>query len=150
MTAASLKKIILSSVFILTMVFSATFPASATDPEKGLLINVKNIKEAKGSILVAIFDSEEGYMNTPAYSQIVPVSASGELLINAALPFGKYSITLFHDVNDNLNLDTNLFGIPKERYGFSNDAKAPFGPPSYHASSVAFEENGEKIVITLR
>jgi uncharacterized protein (DUF2141 family) len=145
-----MKKIILYSLFVSYLVFILTTTASATDNERGLVINVKNIKKAQGSILVAIYTNEQNYMKTPAYSQIIPVSAIGDLAITSTIPFGSYSITLFHDVNDNRNLDTNFLGIPKEPYGFSNDAKAPFGPPSFDAATVSFQEVGDRVEVTLR
>jgi uncharacterized protein (DUF2141 family) len=36
---------------------------------------------------------------------------------------GEYAISLYHDVNGNNKLDTGLYGIPVEGYGFSNHAK---------------------------
>ena len=37
----------------------------------------------------------------------------------------------FHDENDNGELETNLFGMPTEGYGFSNNARPNLGPVSY-------------------
>ena len=48
---------------------------------------------------------------------------------------GTYAVKVFHDVNDNGVLDTNWIGIPKEPYGFSNDAMGTFGPPSFEQAS---------------
>lgn len=48
---------------------------------------------------------------------------------------GIYAVKVFHDVNDNGLLDTNWIGIPKEPYGFSNDAMGTFGPPSFVQAS---------------
>lgn len=48
---------------------------------------------------------------------------------------GTYAVKVFHDVNDNGVLDTNWMGIPKEPYGFSNDAMGTFGPPSFQQAS---------------
>jgi len=134
--------------FILIL-FAPLSSAFASDGEKNLVINVKNIKKAQGSILVAIYTNQQDYMKTPAYSQIVPVNDIGELVISSPLPFGTYSITLFHDVNDNRSLDTNLLGIPKEPYGFSNDAKAPFGPPSFNSAIINFSVTNDRIEVTL-
>ena len=47
------------------------------------------------------------------------------------LPEGVYAISAYHDENENQKLDTGWFGIPKERYGCSNDAKGNMGPPKY-------------------
>ena len=45
------------------------------------------------------------------------------------LPPGTYAIGIFHDVNLNNKMDNNLFGVPKEQYGFSNNATALLVPP---------------------
>ncbi len=145
-----MQKIFNSVVTKWLLIFILATPALATDGERGLVINVSNIKSAKGSILVAVYNNAEDYMKNPAFSQIVPVTASGELTINSSIPFGSYSITIFHDVNDNRSLDTNFVGIPKEPYGFSNDAKAPFGPPSFEAATVSFNEANSRIEVRLR
>jgi len=39
------------------------------------------------------------------------------------LPEGLYAIRSFADENGNGKLDTNLIGLPVERYGFANDAR---------------------------
>jgi uncharacterized protein (DUF2141 family) len=38
------------------------------------------------------------------------------------VPEGTYAVNVFHDENSNERLDKGLFGIPKEGFGFSNDA----------------------------
>jgi uncharacterized protein (DUF2141 family) len=45
-------------------------------------------------------------------------------------------------------LDTNWLGIPTEGYGFSNDAKATLGPPSFSAAS--FPYSGQDMKLTIR
>ena len=77
---------------IFTFCFLIFFVTSglATDGEKNLLINVKNVKKAQGSILVAIYTDHKDYMKSPAYSQIVPVNENGELITRTAIPFGSY------------------------------------------------------------
>jgi uncharacterized protein (DUF2141 family) len=32
-------------------------------------------------------------------------------------------------------LDTNFLGIPKEQFGFSNDARGTLGPPDFESAS---------------
>jgi uncharacterized protein (DUF2141 family) len=38
---------------------------------------------------------------------------------------------LFVDANKNLKIDKNFLGIPKEQYGFSNNAMGKLSAPSY-------------------
>jgi len=40
-------------------------------------------------------------------------------------------VSMIHDENANNTMDTNFFGMPKEGWGTSRDARASFGPPSY-------------------
>ena len=47
------------------------------------------------------------------------------------MPYGSYSIKVFHDENGNSKLDKDILGVPTERYGFSNNARGRFGPPPF-------------------
>ena len=59
------------------------------------------------------------------------------------LPPGKYAVAAYVDNNRNGRLDKNFLGVPKEIFGFSNNARGMFGPPDF--SAAAFEI-GEGIV----
>ena len=48
---------------------------------------------------------------------------------------GIYAIGLYIDANKNKKLDTNFLGIPKEQFGFSNDARGVLGPPDFESAS---------------
>ena len=52
------------------------------------------------------------------------------------LPAGVYAAGVFHDLNANNRLDTNLFGIPKEQFGFSNNVSSLFGAAQFEAASI--------------
>jgi uncharacterized protein (DUF2141 family) len=51
---------------------------------------------------------------------------------------GTYAIKLFHDVNNNGKMDTNMFGIPQEGYGFSNNV-GKFGEPDFIDAAFAVD-----------
>ena len=63
------------------------------------------------------------------------------------LPKGEYAVSVYHDANLNEELDTNMMGIPKESYGFSNNAKGFMGPPSFEDAKVLCNNN---ISITIK
>lgn len=115
-----------------------------------LSIHVKNIKAHKGSIFIAVYNNTDNYMKDRVYEQIKPVTDIGSLNIEMNMPYGNYAITIFHDVNSNEDLDANFIGIPKEPYGFSNNAKGSFGPPDYDASKFEFRSEGQEIEIELK
>ena len=53
---------------------------------------------------------------------------------------------LYQDENGNGKLDTGAFGIPVEKFGFSNDAEGVMGPPSYEKCSITFSEDTTLVV----
>jgi len=63
------------------------------------------------------------------------------------IPPGTYALAVIHDENMNGELDTKRRGIPKEGYGFSNDATALFGAPKFSAAS--FQYDGRNLELTI-
>jgi uncharacterized protein (DUF2141 family) len=55
------------------------------------------------------------------------------------IPAGIYAIGYYIDANENQKLDTNFVGVPKEEYGFSNNARGAFGPPSFESASFTLD-----------
>lgn len=52
-----------------------------------------------------------------------------------AIPYGRYAIAILHDENDDMKMNKNFFGLPREGYGFSNNVMGTLGPPSFGKSS---------------
>ncbi len=99
------------------------------------------------TIRVRIFDSPAGFPSGQGYiRQIKADDASRDLHIRD-LPNGKYAIAAFADSNKNEYLDKNLIGQPTEPYGFSNNVRNLFGPPSFNKA--AFEVNDAGVVLSI-
>ncbi len=112
-------------------------------------ITIKGLEEVKGSVLVAVYNSEESFMKKHIASKKIKVTDKVVTLFFENVKSGDYAVTTFHDENDNDKLDSNFVGIPKELYGFSNDAKGSFGPPSFEKAKVKVDGD-KKLVITLK
>lgn len=114
-----------------------------------LVVVVKNVKEAKGRIAIALFNSEKDF-TTKAMQGKTTVAKAGEVQITFEnITSGDYAISVMHDANENDELDSNAIGIPKEGFGFSNDAMGMFGPPSFEKAK--FNLSGDnKVTITLK
>ena len=65
---------------------------------------------------------------------VVEKIVKGTYIGSFEIPPGTYAIGVYVDGNENEKLDTNFLGIPKEQFGFSNNAKA-FGVPKFEAAS---------------
>lgn len=117
-----------------------------------MTITVRGISELKGNLMLAIFDKSEGfgYDDYAFIKLVIKVNSKNQEIILSTLTEGKtYAVALFHDVNNNKRLDKNLFGIPVEKYGFSNNARSTFGPPSFESAAFSYS-SGKKIVITIK
>ncbi|WP_185234998.1 DUF2141 domain-containing protein [Teredinibacter franksiae] len=125
------------------------FAASLTVNAGTLKVVVDGYDSTEGSTLLNIFSSQATYEANQAAASGMASSSEGRATITLnGLPDGLYAIKLFHDENGNEKLDTNMLGIPKEQYGFSNNG-GHFGPASF--SDAKFEIKGDtQIGITLR
>ena len=113
-----------------------------------LTVNVKDISSAQGYLMVALFSGEQSYKSgKPAKATRVKVSGEQEVVTFSEIADGDYAIKMYHDENDNKELDKNFLGIPSEGYGFSNN-KGQFGQPSYQEASFSVNQD-TKIDINL-
>ncbi|USG61955.1 DUF2141 domain-containing protein [Sneathiella marina] len=108
--------------------FTVSFAAAAD-----LRVNVQGIRSSDGTIRIALHDGEKGFPKDrkPVAAQAQNAVPGSLVFIFSGLQPGNYAVTLFHDENGNEKLDSNLFGIPTEGYGFSNNARGSLGPPSF-------------------
>lgn len=112
-------------------------------------LQITDIPELKGEIRIAIFDSEESYdkKKEPVHAIVLAADSNSITWSDEQLPYGEYAIAVYHDKNQNGELDTNILGIPKESYGFSNDARGKFGPASWNDAH--FEVKSETVIHTI-
>jgi len=111
---------------------AADSPGAAT-----LSVHFIGLKSSQGAVMVAVFNSEAAYENSGTASEAATRSLKLEIKDGAAIatlegiPPGQYAIKAFHDLNGDAKLNTNLFGIPTEPVGFSNDAPVHMHAPSW-------------------
>jgi uncharacterized protein (DUF2141 family) len=53
---------------------------------------------------------------------------------------------MYHDENGNGQLDKNMMGIPRERVGFSRDARGRMGPPSFADAAIDLQQDTALLV----
>ncbi len=115
-----------------------------------LTVEVSGVEHGNGSILVAVYDSEDSFLDSDKmFSGGSNTASEGEtIVIIENLPKGEYALAIFHDENDNEVLDTNFIGIPKEPISFSIGKMKTFGPPPYKECSFKVEEDTQiKVVL---
>jgi uncharacterized protein (DUF2141 family) len=113
-------------------------------------VTITNIKEVKGAIRVALFTEDENFPdNKPIKGHVVKTTGKTMKVIFENVTDGMYAVSIIHDENENEKLDTGFMGIPKEGFGFSNDAMGTFGPPKFKEASFSAPAT-KSISVTLK
>jgi len=104
----------------------------AQQPSHSLRSVVVGAEPNVGQIKASLFSSAETYLREPLVELATPVDAKGQATLDFGKhPPGEYAVVVFFDRNGNGELDTGMLGIPKEKIGFSNNARGRFGPAKW-------------------
>jgi uncharacterized protein (DUF2141 family) len=122
-------------------------PATATD----LTVKVEGIREARGTIRLELDGSAAAWDNKekPTALGSTPAVIGAVTYTFKGLPPGRYAVGVYHDANDNGELDMNLVGIPKEDFGISNDPNL-MRKPTFEESHVDVGDADRHITIHLK
>ena len=138
--------------FVALMFANLPVPAFAQPACPGIHVKILNIRNSTGTVACALFESPEGfpheYLHFATNIMIIKIRKSQARCDFEDIPPGTYAMAVVHDENMNGKLDTKWMGIPTEGYGFSNDAKALLGAPSFSAASFLYD--GQNIEMTMR
>ncbi len=137
--------------FVFSLFMLVFIAASGLNNSSSLTITIKSLRSNEGQVLVAVYDSEKNYMKEEKafLKKVASIKNKQAIFTLSDIPYGKYAVVCVHDENNNLKLDKNLMGIPKEGYGFSNDAKGSLGPPSFEKSNFVLQKSQHQISINM-
>ena len=117
----------------------------------GIHVKILDIRNSTGAVACALFESSVGfpaeYLRSATNIMVIKVRDKQARCDFEDIPPGTYALAVVHDENMNGKLDTNLLGVPKEGYGFSNDATALLGAPSF--SAARFPYDGQDLDLTI-
>ena len=137
--------------FLVIFCFSAFFWFELSAGEIRILVS--NIEEKRGTIHYGVYNNpklfpEESGKILGGFEEVSKVIEDGLLIDD--LEESNYAIAIFHDKNSNDKFDT-FFSIPKEKFGFSNNARVFLGPPKFEDASIFVGQNSSvEIMIELR
>ena len=98
-----------------------------------------------------LLDKAEGFLGGTGVRPATAEPVQGKATLQFAdLPPGDYALTAFLDENGNSKLDSNLFGLPTEPYGFSRDARAMAGPPPFADATFRVEDGMQQQTFDLK
>ena len=99
--------------------------------QNNLEVKIDNIKNDNGDILIGLYSNSQSFPRKVSDGRIVKASKEGVIVAFHDLKPGPYAVSVMHDENSNKDMDQNKIGIPKEGFGFSNNARILLGPPSF-------------------
>ena len=118
-----------------------------------LQLSITGANSDAGSIRVLIFSEPSGFpdqvSNSVRNMSIAPKSGKASFKLTD-IPVGTYAIGVIHDEDNNGKLSTNAVGYPIEKFGFSNNPKVYFGPPSFEKAAFVLGKSPVSVEIKLR
>lgn len=121
-------------------------------PAQILDVRIENINASKGQLCIAVFADEAGFRaEKTVWETKCPKTqvVDGKLEIKIAIKPGKYGISVLDDKNLNGKMEYNLFGIPREGFGFSNYSQKGICRPVFDDFSFQIEANEIKTLRVL-
>ena len=121
-------------------------------PNCTLIIHVTGFRDHRGDVGATLFTSPDGWPenNSKAYvHKPFPIPSDQATLTFDGLPPGRYAVAVMHDENSNHKLDRNIFGIPKEGFGFANNPRVTVSEPKWEEAAVNVVAPTTEITIRL-
>jgi len=96
-----------------------------------ITVHINNIGSNKGQIICNLHIEAKTFPKKHIARETSKIVDNSSMIVFRNIKKGEYAISVLHDENMNGKIDFNIFHIPSENTGASNNAKGFFGPPKY-------------------
>ena len=131
-------------------IFSITLSAQT---RSSVQVTIQEASSDQGMIRVLLFSGGTGFPDQVSKAlksfSIPPKNKQVAFTINDLAP-GTYALAVIHDQDSNGKLSSNAVGYPIEKFGFSNNPKVYFSPPSFQKAAFVLGKTPLKVTISLR
>lgn len=115
-----------------------------------LTVEATDVRSGAGEVQFTVYpDDRRRFLAKGGKLARIRVPARPTTVACLWLPPGNYAIAQYHDENADHSFNRTLF-IPKEGFGFSNDAPTTFGLPSLSAVRFALPPAGRTMRMKMR
>jgi uncharacterized protein (DUF2141 family) len=139
---------------LILIIFSfLSVSSSSPNPGGGILsVVVNGISTGQGTVRVVIYNSQDKFLERDGYvfKQTIAVENKKSVKLDFQMPHGYYSVSAYHDINDNHTLDRNGLGVPTEPYAMSNNPTVKWRKPSFDETKFAFNQANQTISLELK
>ncbi|MCF6308114.1 MAG: DUF2141 domain-containing protein [Flavobacteriaceae bacterium] len=107
-------------------------------------VSMSGFKSNEGKAMVGLFVEEDTFLRNPEITLSSKIINNKSEVIFTDITDGVYAVSVYHDENDNNELDLIMGILPKENNGTSNNPDTVLGPPKWKDS--IFEVKGGEVV----
>ena len=147
-----MKTILLSLLILLKILAPVVVMAGSNPGNTGeIALTITGFENSEGIAKVALVNSMENFAEDKPYKGFnFKIIDNRVVQTLGNFPYGEYAIKIYHDENSNHELDTRMFGIPAERYGFSNNARGTLGPPDFEEAAFKVSTSSIRVEIEVK
>ena len=121
------------------MFLAATLVGAAPPPTADVTVVAVNLRNHEGVVRACLTNAADHFPSCKdsAESMNLVRDAAGTVTMTFEnVAPGRYAVALLHDENDNGKADRVLGMMPREGFGFSNDAPVNMGPPAFGDAAI--------------
>lgn len=114
-------------------------------------VEATGVRDARGEVAFTVYPDQRARFLKRG-TKLARVRTPAQAGVTSAcfwLAPGAYPFAVYHDANGDRNFNRTLF-VPKEGYGFSNDAPATFGLPSFDKVRITVAGSNATVRIRMR
>lgn len=130
----------MSLLGVMSIACVLALPARAQNDEgatRRIVVLVRGLRNDHGELVGGLYTSARLWLgvNRAAANCHAGIQSGEARCVFDVQPSGRVAFAAMHDEDADGELDRDLLGLPQEGYAFSNDAREPFGPPSFEAAA---------------
>jgi len=141
------------ALYLAALTVSATTTSTTLAKGEGTLeVECVDLARDAGEVVCALYDRAEAFPSEKSVFAASYVRVEGPRAICRfeEVPAGRYAVAVFHDEDGDRKLK-KFMGLPREGYGFSNDAApSTFGPPKFSAAAFDFDGKSKRVTIHIK
>jgi len=109
-----------------------------------LIIQVENVRTTEGVLRLGFYIPSDNFPDEPHRNLVFKKTHMQDDVVRDTirdLTPGTYALSLLDDTNSNGKMDYTVLGMPKEGFGFSNDARPKFlKSPDFKSCSFSVDQ----------
>lgn len=123
---------------------------AAAEPAGRLSASIAGLQNDSGVVRCGLYASADGFRQPGRELRgvVARIKNRSATCVFPNVPPGTYAMAVFHAQHNETQIETGMFGKPKQGYGFSRNPSSSFGPPSFSAAS--FEYRGGQSNLQVR